>query len=83
MDYLQDAEENLEDVSITIYASSDQEAQLKAERYAASLCDAETIAVCLGCRRITKKTGRYACIIRIEVKPVLNIQPENAQPEGD
>jgi hypothetical protein len=67
---LQDPEENIEDVSITIYADSSDEAMAQGEREAARRSDSDTIVVCLGCIKMTRSSGRYACTLRVETRVV-------------
>ena len=57
--------ENVFDENITVYADSATQAQRKCENVAQSRSQG-AIAQCLGCRRMTKTTGRYSCTIRIE-----------------
>lgn len=67
---LQDPEENIEDASITVYADSDALALKQCETEAQNRSDEETLVTCLGCIKMTQKSGRYACTIRIETRPV-------------
>lgn len=57
--------ENTFDENITVYADSATQAQRKCENVAKSRSQ-DAIAQCLGCRKMTKTTGRYSCTIRIE-----------------
>jgi hypothetical protein len=69
---LQNPEDTYDEI-ITVYSSernrekADAEALAKAERVARERSIDGTIAVCLGCIRMTK-SGRYACTLRIEPK---------------
>jgi hypothetical protein len=65
---LQDPE-NIEDISIVVYADSEEQARAIAEKRARLLADADknTIIGCIGCKRITETTGRYVCTLRLEV----------------
>lgn len=57
--------ENVFDENITVYADSPTQAQRKCENVAQARSQG-AIVQCLGCRRMTKTTGRYSCTIRIE-----------------
>jgi hypothetical protein len=68
MPMMQDAEENLEDTSVTIYAGSKSEAEKQCSAEAQRRSDSATIVECLGCTKMTATSNRYSCTLRIESK---------------
>ena len=64
---LQDPE-NFEEITIEVKASSEKQAVSIAENIALQNSESETIVVCIGCKRRTKTTGKFLCILRIESK---------------
>jgi hypothetical protein len=66
---LQDPE-NYDEQAITIYADSLDQARTKAEAEAQYLSGADAVVICIDCRKITKTTGKYLCVLRIEGRPL-------------
>jgi hypothetical protein len=66
---LQDPE-NYEEQAITIYAESLDQARARAEAEAQYLSGTDAVVVCIDCRKMTKTTGKYICILRIEGRPL-------------
>jgi hypothetical protein len=62
---LQDPE-NYEEQAIVVYAESLDQARTKGDLQAQYLSGDDAVVICLDCRKLTKATGKYICILRIE-----------------
>jgi hypothetical protein len=62
---LQDPE-NYEEQAVVVYAESLEQARSKGDEKAQYLSGDDAVVVCIDCRKLTKTTGKFICILRIE-----------------
>jgi hypothetical protein len=78
MPMMQDEEGQFEDQGIEVKASNKTEAENVCKDIANYRSDEWTVVTCLGCRMLTKTTGKFICTLRIET-----VNPPSTQPPED
>jgi hypothetical protein len=75
---LQNQDGQIEDQGIEVKAKNKTEAENLCQQIANQRSDEWTVVTCLGCRMLTKTTGKFICTLRIEtVNPPSTQQPED------
>jgi hypothetical protein len=80
MPMLQNPDGQFEDQGIEVKANNKTEAENICQQIAQRRSDEWTVVSCLGCRMLTKTTGKFICTLRIES---VNPSPTQLPEEGN